>query len=925
MKPENKYRQHLIAKGIVATFLLCCLTIIASTGANAQIECATIVPKGRTLKEAAPYGDPSQLTGYSSIEALKHVNLAVHVVRYSNGTGGISSNDITTSVSQLNTAYSSVPVAFSVASTDYINNDTYANLNLDGNYTQLFQVNRVNGALNVYYVISIIDNSGGQYNGVAEDIPGRALAIKNSAAVNGTTLPHEVGHDFDLYHTHETAFGAEKINRTDLPGCPKNWDFTGDLLGDTPADPNLLYRTGGSCQYLPGNPVPVDPCGNSNYTPDMRNLMSYAAQCRNEFSLQQIARMNYALTNLISDLIQVSVAVSNKVNGSTHSGSTLTINNQVITSPGNVSLLDGNMYPGKTNHERLSGDNKHKDWNSVTAEYTLSKDFTVDRTTQIGRTRDANFVGLNPVTVTTQLIDASGSGGNVQFRDPWYLADASGNQPNQFLSYTAPFCPTGAYNQTAGGVFLDQRYDIPGNPYYSVGAPNSNTINGYTGYFDSWTGSNATLQSASSPQTAVVFTASGATATAKYKGHLISSLSNATASNSQRVAAGLPYGQSDNQYVLAYASGGELWWINSYDDGGYWWYDTRFTNSSGTASAPSIAMWTDCVIASPLFSPCDTYMYAVYRKESGGNHQIMFTIPPFPNTGVSSSTQINSTSVSTSADTRPVITRLDDYGTPFLYAFWNGPSGIYLNYAQWYSTYWSWSGEQLLFSGNYRNPSVSGSSDLNFYLTYDDGSNIKILDYYGYLDGTVPASVSPTSFSSQVSSDTRVDPSEAFVVWEAYGGEEQGTNRGDSWQKSNSVIQQHRVMYQHWTGSAWNNAHEFHSSTQSINYYRPTISNLSSGNIVWAWDNGSTTYKAVYNGSWSVTESESGIIMPNLVGGASKGPLATTRFAATGTSGPPYAIAVGDETTRPSGNSMTSNLPLEYSRLALHFPPNLLR
>ena len=59
--------------------------------------------------------------------------------------------------------------------------------------------------------------------------------IKNdctAAGGNDTTLSHELGHYFDLYHTHETSFGTE---------CPSgsNCQSAGDMVCDTPADPNL--------------------------------------------------------------------------------------------------------------------------------------------------------------------------------------------------------------------------------------------------------------------------------------------------------------------------------------------------------------------------------------------------------------------------------------------------------------------------------------------------------------------------------------------------------------------------------------------------------------------------------------------------------------------------------------------------------------
>jgi hypothetical protein len=113
------------------------------------------------------------------------------------------------------------------------------------------------------------------------------------------------------------------------------------------------------------------------------------------------------------------------------------------------------------------------------------------------------------ITIKTNLIDLPGTtGGNIQFRDPWYIdfqdgqygnnwrnrgmqqaqfytrsVGTSGWQPDFTTTYEGPY----PYN----GVFLNQ--DPAQTPtYYSVGAPNPNTftinLNNYTAYFQNWEG-----------------------------------------------------------------------------------------------------------------------------------------------------------------------------------------------------------------------------------------------------------------------------------------------------------------------------------------------------------------------------------------------------------------------------------------------------
>jgi hypothetical protein len=55
------------------------------------------------------------------------------------------------------------------------------------------------------------------------------VVIKNSCAMNGSTLAHEVGHYLGLWHTHTTTNGPELVNGA-------NCKIAGDELCDTPAE-----------------------------------------------------------------------------------------------------------------------------------------------------------------------------------------------------------------------------------------------------------------------------------------------------------------------------------------------------------------------------------------------------------------------------------------------------------------------------------------------------------------------------------------------------------------------------------------------------------------------------------------------------------------------------------------------------------------
>ncbi len=257
---------------------------------------------------------------------------------------------------------------------------------------------------------------------------------------------------------------------------------------------------------------------------------------------------------------------------------------------------------------------KHRIWKKLSAEepnvinhhqFSVASGFSTSLNSQFLEARD-------DITIKTDLLDAPGTtGGSVEFRDPWYIdfSDPNyGNAPrnrgqvdavlytrsvgaNGFRpDYTTPFDGGRIYR----GVFLNQVPDPNdlNKPYYSVGAPSSQTIGGFESYFVKWDDSQPTqiaFQNASALQTGVVFKQSGATATANYKGHLVSSLSSATGPNNQRkivcdeTAAG-----GVVAYHLVYESSGEIWYCKSLD-GVSWSWEKQISSGGGFNANPSIA------------------------------------------------------------------------------------------------------------------------------------------------------------------------------------------------------------------------------------------------------------------------------------------------------------------------------------------------
>jgi hypothetical protein len=114
-------------------------------------------------------------------------------------------------------------------------------------------------------------------------------------------LGHEVGHFFNLLHTHSSLFGVECT-------IGFNCGFAGDRICDTPADPGLYigkndFWVDGNCEYT-GQFAP--PCRDDPpYDPDVTNIMAYTpSHCVIGFTTNQRVRMVATLIHKRYGLVQ---------------------------------------------------------------------------------------------------------------------------------------------------------------------------------------------------------------------------------------------------------------------------------------------------------------------------------------------------------------------------------------------------------------------------------------------------------------------------------------------------------------------------------------------------------------------------------------------------------------------------------------------
>ncbi len=236
------------------------------------------------------------------------VPLKIHIVRQSDGTGGISLTDVNQAIANLNYYFfeAGTPMEFYLCDPiQYIDNSAWYDFDMTEE-AALCDPNDVNNAMNLYFVNQICITAGNNC-GIAgyayfpfNNIQSTRSLLRNDQMVlyaNGTFV-HELGHNFSLEHTHVgTENGpndpdAERVVRTPPDA---NCTVRSDDLCDTDADPRYdpAYFNLVTCTYTGSQ---TDDQGNV-YTPPVDNIMSYYPdQCGGIFTAGQLTQLGQGLT-----------------------------------------------------------------------------------------------------------------------------------------------------------------------------------------------------------------------------------------------------------------------------------------------------------------------------------------------------------------------------------------------------------------------------------------------------------------------------------------------------------------------------------------------------------------------------------------------------------------------------------------------------
>lgn len=252
---------------------------------------------------------------------------------------------------------------------------------------------------------------------------------------------------------------------------------------------------------------------------------------------------------------------------------------------------DGSDHVLKAEQEILN-DEKYHDWDGT--DYINHNRFHIESgTSEI----TAHLDYTEPAVVKTYLLSADGAdpaNDVIEFKDPWLVIEGDPqyyDPPHGYRNlgmaaslktYPSPLNITLA--SEFKGVFLNQAYDDPPKPYYSVRAPQQQVIpfhgQAIGWYFQGWSGTDVQFKNPDQSETAVVFQQPNAVAQAEYKGHFVSNNATPTApNNARRMVKEDNLFPANNPLHLVYEDAGAIWYTTSTDKGETWSDEERISDN----------------------------------------------------------------------------------------------------------------------------------------------------------------------------------------------------------------------------------------------------------------------------------------------------------------------------------------------------------
>lgn len=398
----------------------------------------------------------SLISDGSRASIINSVPIKAHVIRKSDGTGGLSEVELNNVIANVNAFYANAYMEFFLCDgINYIDDDNYYDFKSSDDEAALTSANNVNGLINIYFTNYIENAAGSSLCGYAY-YPGGAdvILMKNDCAINGSTLPHEIGHFFSLLHTHGPSNSIPSAELVDGSNC----DVEGDEICDTPADPKLSYtNVDTNCIYTG---TLTDANGDS-YVPDTNNIMSYSRkECRTLFSTEQYARIYATFKSVRNYFACPSLNVDFSADIPEDCDSNLTVN----FTDNSTGAISWQWDVDSDNIIDYTTQNPSHTYPSGVYDVTLT---VSDGTNTVTKTY---FEYVKIGTQKTTPIDESFESFDVANKDGWTTNDVSGNGYNWIAKTNGtPSSGTGPEvdntTGTASGTFIyaEASYSNPGD------------------------------------------------------------------------------------------------------------------------------------------------------------------------------------------------------------------------------------------------------------------------------------------------------------------------------------------------------------------------------------------------------------------------------------------------------------------------------
>ncbi len=270
------------------TLTISVFSFLLTSATNNTGGCGAVLPVNHQLNTS----DAERMSNAVSAArgSVRYVPVTYHVVTKANGTGGVTLKTIFETHCELNKGFVLTQMYFYIYSIDTIKDDALWAMN-DGqggtNYNLgygAFSSHNIDDVVNVY-ITGALPGLCGFATFPSSGINGGGLFLNvECCGTGGQTIPHEMGHYFNLPHTFQQTNPVEYVDGS-------NCNTKGDRFCDTPADPS---EERAACPY---NAVQTDPHGDL-YNPDETLFMSYFNDnCLSRFSNQQNNEMNSTLTS----------------------------------------------------------------------------------------------------------------------------------------------------------------------------------------------------------------------------------------------------------------------------------------------------------------------------------------------------------------------------------------------------------------------------------------------------------------------------------------------------------------------------------------------------------------------------------------------------------------------------------------------------